>query len=115
MQVYLGGAFRNGQQVSTVERSLQHNLACCSGRNALRATTINDFAKLATSLGGTPTIVERLARARCRAEQEKSIGSKRRWTSGTRSGTASFNTGPLSVSNPTRAFDRSESAMAKTV
>jgi len=28
------------------KESLQHNLACCSGRNALRAKTINDFAKL---------------------------------------------------------------------
>src|SRR5437016_2026761 len=31
------------------KESLQHNLACCSGRNALRATTINDFAKLGTA------------------------------------------------------------------
>src|SRR6266566_259314 len=29
-----------------------------------RATTINDFAKLGTALGGTPTIVERLPRQR---------------------------------------------------
>src|SRR5947208_15387567 len=29
-------------------------------KNPLRATTINDFAKLGTALGGTPTIVERL-------------------------------------------------------
>src|SRR6266480_2217239 len=31
-----------------------------ASENPLRATTINDFAKLGTALGGTPTIVERL-------------------------------------------------------
>ena len=31
--------------------------------NRLRAPTINDFAKLGTALGGTPTIGERLTRA----------------------------------------------------
>src|SRR2546429_1951544 len=30
----------------------------------VRATTVNDFAKLGTALGGTPTIVERLPRNR---------------------------------------------------
>src|SRR2546421_9101507 len=32
-----------------------------ASENPLRATTINDCAKLGTALGGTPTIVERLA------------------------------------------------------
>src|SRR5207245_5787981 len=31
-----------------------------ASENPLRATTINDFAKLGTALGGRPTIVERL-------------------------------------------------------
>src|SRR3989442_1710280 len=34
-----------------------------ASENPLRATTINDFAKLGTALGGTPTIVERLPRS----------------------------------------------------
>src|SRR5437773_3268962 len=33
-----------------------------ASENPLRATTINDFAKLGTALGGRPTIVERLPR-----------------------------------------------------
>src|SRR2546426_1315123 len=31
-----------------------------ASENPLRATTVNDFGKLGTALGGTPTIVERL-------------------------------------------------------
>src|SRR2546428_9347093 len=34
--------------------------AHAASENPLRATTINDFAKLGTALGGTPTIVEHL-------------------------------------------------------
>src|SRR5206468_9386595 len=37
---------------------------CSTSENPLRATTINDCAKLGTALGGTPTIVERLPRQR---------------------------------------------------
>src|SRR6266478_1255767 len=33
-----------------------------ASENPLRATTINDFVKLGTALGGTPTIVERLTK-----------------------------------------------------
>src|SRR2546427_11131796 len=61
MQVCLSGAFRYGQQLSAVERVFTaHNLLVAASENPLRATTINDCAKLGTALGGTPTIVERL-------------------------------------------------------
>src|SRR2546427_7188873 len=63
MQVCLSGAFRYGQQLSAVERVFTaHNLLVAASENPLRATTINDCAKLGPGLGGTPTIVERLPR-----------------------------------------------------
>src|SRR5437899_7986584 len=63
MQVCLSGAFRYGQQLSAVERVFTaHNLLVAASENPLRATTINDCAKLGTALGGTPTIVGRLRR-----------------------------------------------------
>src|SRR5207245_3932143 len=44
---------QGSQPRETIERR-------AASENPLRATTINDFEKLGTALGGTPTIVERL-------------------------------------------------------
>src|SRR5439155_27178943 len=46
---------QGSQPRETIERR-------ATSENPLRATTINDFAKLGTALGGRPTIVERLPR-----------------------------------------------------
>src|SRR5439155_7481280 len=46
---------QGSQPLETIERR-------ATSENPLRATTINDFGKLGTALGGTPTIVERLPR-----------------------------------------------------
>src|SRR5205823_10356833 len=46
-----------GVQTCALPISIERHAA---SENPLRATTINDFAKLGTALGGTPTIVERL-------------------------------------------------------
>src|SRR5439155_9561 len=43
-----------------------------ASENPLRATTINDCAKLGTALGGTPTIVERLPRWLMSLQNERS-------------------------------------------
>src|SRR5437879_1033317 len=53
--------FRYGQHVSAVERVFtRHNPLVPRPKTPVRATTINDCAKLGTALGGTPTIVGRL-------------------------------------------------------
>src|SRR5205823_13612908 len=48
-----------GVQTCALPISIERHAA---SENPIRATTINDFAKLGTALGGRPTIVERLPR-----------------------------------------------------
>src|SRR5438034_404173 len=54
------GARAKNERSESVQSSCETVERRAASENPLQATTINDFARLGTALGGTPTIVERL-------------------------------------------------------